>query len=604
MADVPSFVGNSSIWSLVPDSCQSRVDSSKATEEGADRFYRRWSSFVQSLMVDSTPGIVLGSISAAGFTLFCLWMCVYFRRRKIIRRARRDRKAQRAEAKQVQQAQQAQFMTVGDDGKPANAAPEAGSTGWRGRLAQWWQEFTAGQALKWCMVLMAAAVVGVSAWGLAESITATNDLISDFWQIVDGVYNLVAELNASLQQLGTSLGGAAKTLTDVQGALQTVVNTVQGVPIVGPILGNALPMDKINGFLGGTATDAIGALNNASALVLNDIVPVVNNTVLPVIESLKDNNEAWSLDVQNKWRYVVIAVLFGLLILLSIAVAAACFWMKWGLSATFLVACLWALNAVVMFLGMGMLNGAKGVANDACLYGEETVIRLLNESVQGDTGAKVQSALRYYREHCDAGEGCGNPLLTNATDQCNPELTAALLRQFADIEIHSTLVTVWDLADQLPSIANLLNGIKLPTIPLVNFDLNTITRPIAEGADSLQGLLEDVCNTTLLLVRENRVWPIYVGIKSYVCCDLTNSIHDVYVPWVTAGSLTLVLCLLASVRVITATVKPVGRSGGAPQDGAETGGKAAQFADSAAGAGKGSAPPDVTAQEPFAVLGS
>lgn len=40
------------------------------------------------------------------------------------------------------------------------------------------------------------------------------------------------------------------------------------------------------------------------------------------------------------------------------------------------------------------------------------------------------------------------------------------------------------------------------------------------------------------------------------------------------------------------------------QDGAETGGKAAQFADSAAGAGKGSAPPDVTAQEPFAVLGS
>lgn len=25
----------------------------------------------------------------------------------------------------------------------------------------------------------------------------------------------------------------------------------------------------------------------------------------------------------------------------------------------------------------------------------------------------------------------------------------------------------------------------------VNFDLNTITRPIAEGADSLQGLLDD-----------------------------------------------------------------------------------------------------------------
>lgn len=41
-------------------------------------------------------------------------------------------------------------------------------------------------------------------------------------------------------------------------------------------------MDKINGFLGNTATDAIAALNNGSALVLNDIVPVINNTVLPV----------------------------------------------------------------------------------------------------------------------------------------------------------------------------------------------------------------------------------------------------------------------------------------------------------------------------------
>jgi len=30
-------------------------------------------------------------------------------------------------------------------------------------------------------------------------------------------------------------------------------------------------------------------------------------SVMQEIESLKDNNEAWSLDVQNKWRYVVIA---------------------------------------------------------------------------------------------------------------------------------------------------------------------------------------------------------------------------------------------------------------------------------------------------------
>lgn len=27
-----------------------------------------------------------------------------------------------------------------------------------------------------------------------------------------------------------------------------------------------------------------------------------------------------------------------------------------------------------------------------------------------------------------------------------------------------------------------------------------------------------VCNTTLLLVRENRAWPLYVSIKTYVWC--------------------------------------------------------------------------------------
>lgn len=73
-------------------------------------------------------------------------MCVYFRRRKIIRRARRDRRAQRAEAKLAQQEQQAQqFMTAGDDGKPGGAAPVAGGLGWRGRVQELWQEFTGGR---------------------------------------------------------------------------------------------------------------------------------------------------------------------------------------------------------------------------------------------------------------------------------------------------------------------------------------------------------------------------------------------------------------------------------------------------------------------------
>lgn len=54
-------------------------------------------------------------------------MCIYFRRRKIISRARRDKRDRRAEAKQAQQAQQvqqAQFMTSQESGGAKAAAVE------------------------------------------------------------------------------------------------------------------------------------------------------------------------------------------------------------------------------------------------------------------------------------------------------------------------------------------------------------------------------------------------------------------------------------------------------------------------------------------------
>ncbi len=44
-------------------------------------------------------------------------------------------------------------------------------------------------------------------------------------------------------------------------------------------------------------------------------------------------------------------------------------------------------------------------------------------------------------------------------------------------------------AELLPSISGLLGGINLPTIPLVNFDLDSIKDPVLEASDQLQGLL-------------------------------------------------------------------------------------------------------------------
>jgi hypothetical protein len=42
------------------------------------------------------------------------------------------------------------------------------------------------------MVLVGLAVIGVSAWGMAESIKATDTVIINFWDLVYDVQNLVS----------------------------------------------------------------------------------------------------------------------------------------------------------------------------------------------------------------------------------------------------------------------------------------------------------------------------------------------------------------------------------------------------------------------------
>lgn len=66
-------------------------------------------------------------------------------------------------------------------------------------------------------------------------------------------------------------------------------------------------------------------------------------------------------------------------------------------------------------------------------------------------------------------------------------------------------------------------------------------------------------------------------------CDLTSSLYDVWLPWVVAGSLALALCTLASIRVVQATMRPVGRAD-VPLPEAPGGGKSPEVADAVLGA--------------------
>ena len=48
-----------------------------------------------------------------------------------------------------------------------------------------------------------------------------------------------------------------------------------------------------------------------------------------------------------------------------------------------------------------------------------------------------------------------------------------------------------DAADLLPALGDALGGINLPTIPLVNFDLDSVTAPVVEASDTLEAVLSD-----------------------------------------------------------------------------------------------------------------
>lgn len=527
------------VWTLVPDEC---VDPQSASLQQAEDFnIDSWANYVNSLMVDLVPGIVLGAVAVVGFFTFLIWTCVRCRRRHRIRAARESKQQAKEDARQ-----HLQFLSSGGPSVPAPAPAS--------------RKLTAGKVLRWAMVLFGLATIGVSGWGLAQSIIASNDVILNFWDLVNQVQQLAADIETELSGLGASMIQLSATLGGALGALRSLLNLVSSIPV----LGTLIPVAKVEGWLGTDAQAALGTLNSTGQLIENQIVPVINDQVLPTIQQIQDNNYGWSMSIEDTWRFVVIAVLFGLLILMTALVTLACYSMRRGVVATVLVALLWLLIAIVLIFGLGLFNGARSVADDACLYSEELVYRRLNASLTGDTRDKVMGGVNYYLGRTPyLTNTSGLPLVVplNGTTQCDAQLTAALLREILNVDVADAIVLVWGIAEDLPSLSGAISNV--PLLP------STVTDPLANATALLQTTLAQACNLTLLLVRENRVWPLYVSVKAYICCTLTSAIYDVWVPWTVAGVLSLVFALLASARIITSTISPHTNSpggGGAKTD--------------------------------------
>ena len=126
------------------------------------------------------------------------------------RRIKRARRQRAAEASKLQlmappldpqrNSPSSKDITLGSNNNnsgspPASATVHAAQQGQLSRLAAWWGQVlqrseggiavTWGRVFKVFIVLLSLSLVGVSGWGIAKSIQASDHTISNFWGIVD-----------------------------------------------------------------------------------------------------------------------------------------------------------------------------------------------------------------------------------------------------------------------------------------------------------------------------------------------------------------------------------------------------------------------------------
>lgn len=130
------------------------------------------------------------------------------------------------------------------------------------------------------------------------------------------------------------------------------------------------------------------------------------------LATLRADYESVTMQVQDTWRYVAIAVFFGVLIILCLAAAWA---VGTGNAPRFGYACtllLWLQTAVLMLAGAGMmmvvehcrlsqvspglLAGTYSVSGDACLYSETYLLRQLQNIGNATVRERAVLGLQYY----------------------------------------------------------------------------------------------------------------------------------------------------------------------------------------------------------------
>lgn len=274
------------------------------------------------------------------------------------------------------------------------------------------------------------------------------------------------------------------------------------------------------------------ALNVQRVQVLEDIkeplleaVDKSNNTFISGLNEFRQDVEPKTFVVHDTARFIVIGVVFGLVIfcaLVASAITIRARHPRWGATMTII---LWFMVAILMLLGVGLLDGFKYLSSDGCLYAESFVMSYATR-LDGDSQQYAVKAINYYLDQGAADEYVPGQALTQIVDP----LAAQLLGLSQQPEIQSFLDLVPTAVQQLsasPEISDALQG-------------------LATEIPALQQLLTDIDQEAS---RVN-VGRLYSSTKGYLCCSLSNDLSDLYGAWVATGCLGLVLSILVTWRLI------------------------------------------------------
>ncbi|GAB4813412.1 hypothetical protein N2152v2_000458 [Parachlorella kessleri] len=490
------------------------------------------------------PGIVLGAISLVGFLLMLIWICVRFCRRRRLARAREQEPLMGGGGPGEQ------FLTSAGGYSPTTPQLNVG------------RRRKASDVLTGLMVVVGLACLGIASWGMAESIRATDTVIVNFWDIVHEIQNLTDFSAVQFQAISYSL-------TQIDSGLVTLANQSQVVQPALESLAAQAGLDR--GMVGQVIDAAQGEVQSGKLL---DIATTLNDTSIKVLkkdigQAIRDvlHLESPTMSIQDTWRYVVFAVLFGLVILFVILATAACFWMRFGRWASLLVSLVWLLSVVINLVGLGLLTGIQSVAEDACLYTESFIYRDVVTKINNKNVQKlVITGMDYYFNVTSL------PGIVNDTVSANVDVLACAMftssmtsedDMLDGVQVGGALLGTltaqnWtqalDLVQEVNSTANavLASPAVNTTLGLLPDSIEGAVRTLLSGAGGMLGSTLDLVKA---LLRSN-VGPLYRDFKRYLCCNVHTTARHVWIPWVVVGVLLIVYCLLASARVIWQTVNP------------------------------------------------